>query len=57
MREMQIRLRNTMHGYARACLDTMNEELKHEYKLMFLQFDKFKEQEKQYKEKIKSLEQ
>lgn len=43
MREMEIRIRNKMHGYARACLETIMLELKTEYKFMFTQFDLFKE--------------
>jgi hypothetical protein len=49
MREMEIRIRNKMHGYARACLETIMKELKEEYKFMFTQFDLFKEIEHQRK--------
>jgi hypothetical protein len=30
-REMEIRMRNRMHGYVRACLETIMKELKREY--------------------------
>ena len=33
MRELEIRLRNKMHGYARACLETIGVELKKEMKM------------------------
>lgn len=42
IREMEIRIRNKMHGYARACLHTIMYELLSEYKLIFTQFDLFK---------------
>ena len=32
MRELEIRLRNKMHGYARACLETIGDELKKDMK-------------------------
>jgi hypothetical protein len=35
IREMEIRIRNKMHGYARACLHTIMNELLAEYKFIF----------------------
>lgn len=46
---MEIRIRNKMHGYARACLETIMAELKEEYKFTYTQFDFFKEIEAQRK--------
>ena len=42
MRETEIRMRNKMHGYARACLDSISRELKQEFKDLFIQFDELK---------------
>jgi hypothetical protein len=39
MRETEIRMRNKMHGYARACLDTISKDLKKEIRLYFEKFD------------------
>ena len=52
---MEIRIRNKMHGYARACLETIMKELKEEYKFMFTQFDLFKEIENQTNIKLKKF--
>ena len=46
MRELEIRLRNKMHGYARACLATIGTELKKEMKILFSQFEEYKIGEK-----------
>ena len=45
MREMEIRIRHKVHGYARACLDTITHELRSEYKLIMTQFDMFRKVE------------
>jgi hypothetical protein len=36
MRETEVRMRNKMHGYARACLDTISKDLKKEIRLYFV---------------------
>lgn len=42
MRETEIRMRNKMHGYARACLDTVARDVKIEIRDFFTQFDELK---------------
>lgn len=56
MQEMEIRLRNKMHGYARACLETLGFELKSQFKFTFVQFEKFKKKEEQQRVYINQLE-
>ena len=43
IREMEIRIRNKMYGYSRACLQTIMEELKEELKFIVTGFDELKE--------------
>jgi hypothetical protein len=52
MREMEIRIRHKVHGYARACLETLINELRAEYKQILTQFDLFKEMESKNKQTI-----
>ena len=56
IREMEIRTRNKMHGYARACLQTIRGELEDEYRFIMTQFDLYKREEATHKARIKALE-
>ena len=54
---MEIRIRNKMHGYARACLNTIMKEILQEYKLIFTQFELFKQMEQTMQKQIEELNQ
>jgi hypothetical protein len=45
MRELEIRIRHRIHGYTRACLETIGLEVRGEYKVIMTQFDLFKQKE------------
>ena len=43
IREQEIRMRNRMHLYARACLTIIKEDIKSCFKIAFLQMEKLQE--------------
>ena len=52
MQEIEIKLRNKIHGYARACLETLGFELKTQLKFNFVQLEEMKTENLALKNKI-----
>ena len=55
MKALEIKLRNKMHLYTRACLETMKGEFTQEMKLVFVQLDLLKKKEVEDDKKIIDL--
>lgn len=49
-------MRNKIHGYARACLETLGFELKTQIKFNFVQLEDFKTEERKLKARLERFE-